>query len=61
MKKNSQLHIHIETELLEKLKREAEQNYITISELCRLKLRQSDYSKEMFLTIKSIEKKVYSQ
>ncbi|VVB79030.1 Uncharacterised protein [uncultured archaeon] len=61
MKKNSQLHLHIETELLERLKREAEQEYITVAELCRIKLRQASFSKEMYLVLKSIEKKVYSQ
>ena len=61
MKKNSQLHLHIETDLLEKLKKEAEQNYTTIAELCRIKLRQADYSKELYILLKSIEKKVYSQ
>ena len=60
MKKNSQLHLHLETELLEGLQKEAEQEYTTVAELCRLKLRQASFSKEMYLILKSIEKKVYS-
>jgi hypothetical protein len=61
MKKNSQLHLHLETELLERLKKEADEQFITVAELCRLKLRQASFSKEMYLILKSIEKKVYSQ
>jgi len=38
MKKNSHVHFVIETEFLEKLKIEAENRLISISELCRLKL-----------------------
>ena len=60
MKKNSQLHLHLETELLNKLKEEARLNYTTVAELSRLKLRNSDYVREILLTLKSIERKVYS-
>jgi len=61
MKKNSQLHMHIETDLYEKLKKEAENNFTTVSELCREKLRMSDFYKEMSIVLRSIEKKVYSR
>lgn len=61
MKKNSQLHLHLETDLLDKLKKEAEQNFITVAELARIKLRETNSYRELFLTLKSIERKVYSQ
>ena len=38
MRKNSHVHFVIETEFLEKLKKEAESRLISISELCRMKL-----------------------
>lgn len=38
MKKNSHIHFVIETEFLEKLKLEANNKGISISELCRMKL-----------------------
>ena len=61
MKKNSQLHLHIETELLDSLRREAKDNFTNTSELCRKKLRERDKSLEILATIKSIERKVYSE
>jgi hypothetical protein len=42
MKKNSQLHIMLETDLIERLKREADGRMISLAELCRLKLKGSD-------------------
>lgn len=60
MKKNSQLHLHLETELLNKLKEEVRQNYTTVSGLSRLKLRRGDFMQELIATVKSIERKVYS-
>ena len=38
--KNSQLHVMIETNFKEKLKKEAKEKSISISELCRQKLRE---------------------
>jgi hypothetical protein len=38
-KKNSQLHFHIETATLDNLKEQAREQDITLSELCRKKLR----------------------
>jgi hypothetical protein len=40
MKKNNQLHIFIETKLLEKLIEEAKEEEVSLSELCRSKLRK---------------------
>ncbi len=39
MKKNSQIHLYLETELINNLKKQAETNKISISELCRRKLK----------------------
>lgn len=39
MKKNSQIHLYLETELLEKLKKQATAVEISVSELCRRKLK----------------------
>jgi len=39
MRKNSHIHIVIETEYIDKLRKEAEEKGITLSELCRQKLR----------------------
>ena len=61
MKKNSQLHLHLETELLEQLRKEAEKNYTTIAELARLKLRSTNSSQEIVMILKSIERKVYEK
>jgi len=61
MKKNSQLHLHMETELLEQLRKEAEKNYTTVAELARLKLRSTNSNQEIVMILKSIERKVYSQ
>jgi hypothetical protein len=40
MKKNSHLHILIETNLLNKLKEEAQEKKISLGQLCRSKLRR---------------------
>ncbi|MBT6820113.1 hypothetical protein HOA55_02045 [archaeon] len=42
MGKNSQIHIYLETKLRRKLEREAEARCISVSELCRQKLRDGD-------------------
>jgi hypothetical protein len=41
MKKNSQIHLVIETELFELLKRESEKTSLSFSEYCRRKLRDN--------------------
>jgi len=40
-KKNSQLHFLIETDVLEKMKKKAKENNISLSEWCRKKLREN--------------------
>ena len=41
MKKNSHIHILVTTNFLNKLKNEAEERMITLSELCRLKIQEN--------------------
>ena len=41
LKKNSHLHIMIETEVLEAMKKEAQKSNISLSEWCRQKLREN--------------------
>lgn len=40
MWKNSHIHLLLETELLDKLKKEAQEASLTLSELCRRKLKE---------------------
>jgi len=56
MKKNSQLHIWIETPLFEKLKREAEESGMGYPELCRKKLRDSPRLDRLEFMIERLEK-----
>lgn len=41
MKKNSQIHIWLETELKEKIERQAQEDNISLGELCRQRLREN--------------------
>lgn len=54
MKKNSHIHFVIETEFFEKLKLEAQNRLISISELCRLKLYDNMQLDRMERDIKKI-------
>ena len=47
MKKNSQLHISLGTELLILLKKEADEKGLCLSEYCRQKLRENFYFEDM--------------
>jgi len=47
MGKNSQIHLFIETELKERLEKEAEENCISLSELCRQRVRVNDRLKRV--------------
>ena len=40
MKKNAQIHFYLETELLEKLKKMAEEHKVPVSEICRRKMKE---------------------
>jgi len=41
MRKNAHLHIVIETDFLNQLKKQAKEKMVTVSQLCRLKLQKS--------------------
>ena len=41
MKKNSQLHLFLESEILDSLKKEADNENLSVSELCRNKIRKN--------------------
>jgi hypothetical protein len=42
MKKNAKIHLIVETELLENIRNQARENRVSIAELCREKLRESN-------------------
>ena len=54
--KNSQIHLILETTLKEKLKREALDNEISFSELCRQKLGKNSQLTRIELIVEKIEK-----
>ena len=56
MKKNSHIHFVIETEFLQKLKEEAENRLISISEFCRMKLRDNVQLDRIEQSLKQIMK-----
>lgn len=56
MKKNSHLSIWIETDFLERLKKQADECGISFSELCRQKLRDSPRIDRMEFLIERFEK-----
>ncbi len=41
MKKNSEIHLKLETDLLDKLKKQALEEDVSISEICRRKLKEA--------------------
>ena len=47
MKKNTQIHLLIETNLFEKLKKEAEESSVSFAEYCRIKLRENSKLKKI--------------
>jgi hypothetical protein len=58
MKKNCQLHLFLETDLLETLQKEAQENDVSISEMCRQKLRQSSRLKKIEILLENINCKL---
>jgi len=58
MKKNSQIHLWIETEILLKLKKRAEDKGITLAEYCRLKLRENSKLNRIEFLLEEIKKAV---
>jgi len=58
MKKNSQIHLFIETELLEDLKKQAKEQEKSFSEICREKLTDSPKLARIEMMIEDISKKL---
>ena len=58
MNKNSQIHFYIETSILQDLKMRAAQEGITVSKLCREKLRDYSLLASLQATVESINKKI---
>ncbi len=55
MKKNSQIHLFLETELKEKLEKEAQGQNISFSELCRQRLRDNDRLSKIEYVLEQIQ------
>ena len=58
MGKNAQIHLFLETELLEALRRQAEENNISVSELCRQKLRECSQLTKIQMMLERLDKKI---
>lgn len=58
MKKNSQIHLYLDTSLLEEIKREARDNDISISEFCRKKFKPSIQLERIEKILKEINGKL---
>ena len=58
MRKNCKLRLRLETEVLQGLKKQAEQEDITLSELCRHKLRESSRLVRIEIILQEIQKKL---
>lgn len=54
--KNSHIHFTLETSFMEKLKQEARLEYISLSELCRRKLRQNSRLVRIELMLEKLNK-----
>ena len=58
MGKNSQIHLFLETNLLESLKKESIERGISLSELCRLKLIETTQLTRIELSLDRLERKI---
>ena len=58
MKKNSQIHLFLETEDLESLRKQADNLGISVSEVCRQKLRECSQLSRIELRVEEIKKKL---
>lgn len=58
MKRNSQIHLWLETELKELLEKQAQDAKLSINELCRQKLRENDRLTKIEIVLDRIEKRL---
>jgi hypothetical protein len=56
--KNSQLHLFLETDLLNKLRKEAKEQGVSVSSLCRQKLRNSYNLENIKKSLDELNKKL---
>ncbi len=56
MKKNSQIHIYLETDLYDKLEKQAQENNISLSQFCRKKLQENSQLTRIEMNIEKIFK-----
>ena len=61
MGKNSQLHLFLETETLNNLKKKASENNISVSELCRQKISQNSKIDRIEFMIEKILRKIENE
>ena len=57
MGKNAQIHLYLETDLHETLLREAKEDDVSISEICRRKLKKNTQLTRIELRLENIENK----
>jgi hypothetical protein len=58
MKKNSQLHLYLETDLLDKIKKLAEEHKVPVSEICRRKLKEIPQLNKIEAIVEKLDKKL---
>lgn len=58
MRKNSEIHLKLETDMLLKLKKQAEEEKISISELCRKKINEEPSLKKIEFILNELSKKI---
>jgi len=61
MKKTYQIHLRIELESIEMLKKQAQEKKITLAELCRLKIRNNEQYDRLDLLLRKLEKLILSR
>ena len=61
MKKNCQLHLFLETELLDELRKQSERLNLSVSEICRQKIRQADRLDKIEFILEMILRKLNSK
>ena len=57
MKRNAQIHLHVESELRENLLKEADENNISMNELCLQKLRKNSQLDKIEMMLEGVLKK----
>ncbi len=58
MKKNSQIHLRLETELINLLKKQAQESGMFVAELCRRKLKENLPLMKIEMMLERIEKRM---